>query len=60
MIRLGVLFLAVAIMAALLGFGWVADLAFPTARAACFFFLALAVVSFTAGVLDREKFQGAS
>ena len=60
MIRLGVLFLVVAFVAAFLGFGWVADLAFPTARAVCFFFLALATVSFAAGALDRERFQNAS
>ena len=60
MIRLGVLFLVVASVAALLAFGWVADLSFPTARAVCVFFLALAMVSFAAGALDREEFQDAT
>jgi len=60
MMRLGVLFVVVALVAALLGFGWIADLAFAPARAACFFFLALAAVSFVAEALDRHSMQDAS
>jgi uncharacterized membrane protein YtjA (UPF0391 family) len=60
MIRLGVLFLVMALVAALLGFGWVADLSFAPARAACFFFLALAAVSFVAEALERRSVQDAS
>ena len=60
MTRLGLLFLVAAFMAALLGFGWVADLSYPSAQAACIVFTALAALSFLAGVLDRGKFQDAS
>ncbi len=58
--RLGLLFLAVAFMAALLGFGWVADLAYPAARFVCFLCLALAVVSFFMEILEKGAIQDAS
>ena len=60
MVRLGLLFLVVAVMAALLGFGWVADLSYGAARAVCFAGLALAAVSFLSGALERQTFQDAS
>jgi uncharacterized membrane protein YtjA (UPF0391 family) len=58
--RLGLLFLVVSIMASLLGFGWVADLAYPAARFVCFVFLALAAVSFFIEILEGGAFQEAS
>ncbi len=57
--RLGLLFLVVAFMAALMGFGWVADLAFPAARFACFLCLALAAASFLTEALEPGNIQGA-
>ena len=59
MIRLGVLFLVVAFTAALLGFGWVADLSYDAAKAVCVAGLALAAVSFLAAALERGKAQDA-
>ncbi len=60
MSRLGLLFLVVAFVAAFLGFGWVADLAYPAARFVCFLCLALAAVSFLAEILDHGNIQNAS
>ena len=57
MIRLGVLFLVVALVAALLGFGWVADLSYPVAKAVCVAGLGLAAVSFLVGALERRNVQ---
>lgn len=59
MVRLGGLFLVIAFVAALLGFGWVADLSYPAARAVCVACLALAAVSFLVDALERGKIQGA-
>ena len=59
MSRLGWLFLVIACVAALLGFGWVADLAYPAARFVCFLCLALAAVSFLTAVLERGKIRDA-
>jgi uncharacterized membrane protein YtjA (UPF0391 family) len=59
MIRLGVLFLVVAFVAALLGFGWVADLSYPAAKAVCVAALGLAAASFLTAALERGKVQDA-
>jgi uncharacterized membrane protein YtjA (UPF0391 family) len=59
MIRLGVLFLVVALAAAFLGFGWVVDLSYPVAKAVCVAGLGLAAVSFLVAALERQKIQDA-
>ena len=58
MSRLGLLFLAAAFAAALLGFGWVADLAYPMARFVCYICLALAAVSFLTEILEARQDSG--
>ena len=49
MLRLALLFLVVALLAALFGFGMVAGIAWDAARILFFVFLILAVISFLAG-----------
>jgi len=49
MLRLAIVFLVVALIAALLGFGLVAGLAFDAAKILFFIFLILAVLSFIGG-----------
>ncbi|MFO0929942.1 MAG: DUF1328 domain-containing protein [Gemmataceae bacterium] len=46
MLRLAVVFLVVALLAALFGFGFVADYSFDAAKLLFFVFLVLAVLSF--------------
>lgn len=49
MLRLAVLFLVVALVAALFGFGIVADYSFSAAKILFFVFLVLAILSFVGG-----------
>jgi uncharacterized membrane protein YtjA (UPF0391 family) len=49
MLRLGVLFLVIALLAALFGFGLVADMSYDAAKILFFIFVVLAVVSMVAG-----------
>ena len=49
MLRLAVVFLVVALLAALFGFGMVADISFDAAKLLFVVFLVLAVISFLAG-----------
>lgn len=51
MLRLALVFLVVALCAALFGFGLVADLSFDIAKLLFIVFLVLAVISFAAGAL---------
>ena len=57
MFRLAVLFLAVALVGALLGFGVVADLSFAAARIVFFVFLTLTILTLLGGVLQQGKFR---
>jgi uncharacterized membrane protein YtjA (UPF0391 family) len=50
MLRLPLLFLVIALVAALFGFGLVASLSFEAARLLFFIFLVLAVLTFLGGV----------
>ena len=51
MLRLALVFLVVALIAAVFGFGLVADLSFDIAKLLFIVFLVLAVISFAAGAL---------
>lgn len=51
MLRLAVIFLVVALIAALFGFGLVADLSYGAAKIMFFVFLVLAVLAFLGGAL---------
>lgn len=53
MLRLAILFLVVALLAALFGFGLVADMSFGAAKILFFIFLVLAVLSFIGGAMRR-------
>lgn len=55
MLRLAVLFLVVAIISALFGFGLVAGVAYDAARILFFVFLVLFVVSLLFGALRRPR-----
>lgn len=55
MLRLAVVFLVVALLAALFGFGLVADYSFSAARLLFFIFLVLAVLSFVATLLNGGR-----
>ena len=55
MLRMAIVFLIVAMVAALFGFGLIADFSFDAAKIAFFVFLVLAVVSFIA-----DAFRGRS
>jgi uncharacterized membrane protein YtjA (UPF0391 family) len=51
MVRLAVLFLVIALIAALFGFGIVGSMAFEAAKILFFVFIVLAVLSFLGGML---------
>jgi uncharacterized membrane protein YtjA (UPF0391 family) len=51
MLRLALVFLVVALVAAVFGFGMVADMSFDIAKLLFVVFLVLAVISFAAGAL---------
>jgi len=57
MLRMAILFLVIALIAALFGFGLVADLAYGAAKVLFFVFLVLAVLAFAAGYRTRESFR---
>ena len=50
MLRLAILFVVVALIAALFGFGLIADMSFDVARILFFVFVVLAVLSFLGGM----------
>jgi uncharacterized membrane protein YtjA (UPF0391 family) len=52
MLRLALVFVAIALIASLFSFGLIADFSFPAARAVFFTFLVLAVLAF---VLDAVQ-----
>lgn len=54
MLRLAVLFLVIALIAALFGFGLVADYSWAGAKILFFIFLVLAVLSFLGGGVFRR------
>lgn len=58
MLRLAVLFLVIALIAAFLGFGGVAALSWEGARALFVIFLILAVMSFVTHAFRRRPFAG--
>jgi len=58
MLRLAVLFMVIALIAALFGFGLVADVAYGAAKLLFFVFLVLAVLAFAAGYRSRESLHG--
>lgn len=49
MLRLAIMFLVIAILAALFGFGLVADMSYDFAKILFFIFIVLAVLSFLGG-----------
>ncbi len=51
MLRLAIVFLVVALIAALFGFGFVAGVAYDAAKILFFIFIVLAVLSFIGGAL---------
>jgi uncharacterized membrane protein YtjA (UPF0391 family) len=51
MLRLAILFLVIALIAALFGFGWVAGTAYGAAKILFFVFIVLAVLAFLGGAL---------
>jgi uncharacterized membrane protein YtjA (UPF0391 family) len=51
MLRLAILFLVIALIAALFGFGWVAGTAYSAAKILFFVFIVLAVLAFLGGAL---------
>jgi len=55
MLRLAVIFLVVALIAALFGFGLVAGLAYNAAKILFFIFLVLAVMSFLGGAFRAPR-----
>jgi len=57
MIRLALLFLVIALVAAFMGFGFVASLSFDAARLLFFVFLALAVLTFVGGAVRGQPLQ---
>ena len=58
MLRLAVVFLVIALVAALLGFGIVADYSWAGAKILFVVFLILAVLSFLVGGYRRQSFWG--
>ncbi len=58
MLRLAIVFLVVALIAAFLGFGGVASLSWEGAKILFFVFLVLAVLSFLGGGLRRGRYWG--
>ena len=55
MLRLAVTFLVIALLAALLGFGFVAELSYDAAKIVFFVFLVLAVLSLVGGVMQKDR-----
>jgi uncharacterized membrane protein YtjA (UPF0391 family) len=53
MLRLAVLFLVIALIASLFGFGFVAGTAYDAAKILFFVFIVLAVLAFLGGALQR-------
>jgi uncharacterized membrane protein YtjA (UPF0391 family) len=53
MLRLAVLFLVIALIAALFGFGMVSDMSYDAAKIFFFVFIVLAVLSLLGGVMRR-------
>jgi len=53
MLRLALLFLIVALIAALFGFGLVADMSYGAAQIVFFVFIVLAVIAFLGGAFRR-------
>ena len=51
--RWAIVFLVVALIAALFGFGFVADMSYAAAKILFFVFVVLAVLAFLGGVLNR-------
>ena len=58
MLRLAIVFLVIALIAAFLGFGGVASLSWAGAKIVFFVFLVLAVLSFLAHGFGRRSFMG--
>jgi len=58
MLRLAILFLVVALVAAFLGYGNVESLSWEGAKILFFIFLVLSVLSFFGGRYRRESFWG--
>jgi uncharacterized membrane protein YtjA (UPF0391 family) len=56
MLRLAIVFLVVALIAALFGFGGVASLSWEGAKILFFIFLVLAVLSYLGGTYGRRPF----
>jgi uncharacterized membrane protein YtjA (UPF0391 family) len=55
MLRLALVFLVVALLAALFGFGLVADMSYGAAKIMFFVFIVLAVLSFLGGSFRRPS-----
>jgi uncharacterized membrane protein YtjA (UPF0391 family) len=53
MLRMALLFLVVALIAALFGFGFVADMSYAAAKILFFIFIVLAVLAFLGGAFRR-------
>jgi uncharacterized membrane protein YtjA (UPF0391 family) len=53
MLRWAIVFLVVALIAALFGFGFVADMSYAAAKILFFVFIVLAVLAFLGGVLNK-------
>jgi uncharacterized membrane protein YtjA (UPF0391 family) len=51
MLRLAILFLVIALLAGLFGFGLIANMSYDVARICFFVFIVLAVLSFLGGML---------
>lgn len=58
MLRLAIVFLVIALIAALFGFGLIADFTFDAAKIMFFVFLVLAVVSFIADAFRGRPIDG--
>lgn len=54
MLRMAIAFFAIALLAALFGFGLIADFSFTAAQILCFVFLALAIISLIGGSLKTK------
>ena len=53
MLRLALLFLIIALVAALFGFGLIADMSFEAAKIFFFIFIVLAILAFLGGMFRR-------
>jgi uncharacterized membrane protein YtjA (UPF0391 family) len=58
MLRLAIVFLVVALIAAVLGYGGVANFSWEGARILFFAFLVLGVMSFLVGWFNKDSFWG--